>query len=415
MTSFITKIKDLITLYENWLSEPEDRVQMVQWRENAEELADAYEFTEAEEECVDALLDAYEEQFQAKMGLSSLHPMDCSSTLFVSDTSDPLHEQLTELLQRKQTEQRTPEWYRQMSEMISASEVGQLFAAPRQRGKLVVSKALPYVPRRQSLATYSDQMSPFDWGIRFEPVVKQIYEEKYGATIKELGRMAHPTHPTCTASPDGLVYESAHGARRGRLIEIKCPVSREINGTIPKDYYTQMQMQLHVTGLKQCDYVEAEFSSLYQQTSPKNGPTHYFGFIALLFVRDVPYRKEEETGDNEEKRGTSESTESVGHFEYRYSPLCVSGDWTPMVEETEEVLEIIPWRLMKWHEQVVVRSEEWWTALQPVLRTFWEDVARAKRGEFVVPESSRPSKKAKTIPDQKCLITIHKLPAEDSE
>ena len=77
-------------------------------------------------------------------------------------------------------------------------------------------------------------MSAFDWGIRFEPVVKQIYVEKYGTTLKELGRLHHPVNPMCTASPDGLVYHCPRGQRTGRLIEIKCPVTREIDGTIQK-------------------------------------------------------------------------------------------------------------------------------------------------------------------------------------
>jgi hypothetical protein len=37
---------------------------------------------------------------------------------------------------------------------------------------------------------------------------------------------------------------------------------------------------------------------------------------------------------------------------------------------------------------------------------FWEDVEKARRGEFVVPESSRPSKKQKV--DQ-CMIIFNKL------
>lgn len=73
-----------------------------------------------------------------------------------------------------------------MSTIISASELGKLFGSPRERAKLVVSKTVPYPERNQPLAVLSDYMSAFDWGIRFEPVVKQIYEDKYGTIIKEL-------------------------------------------------------------------------------------------------------------------------------------------------------------------------------------------------------------------------------------
>jgi hypothetical protein len=194
------------------------------------------------------------------------------------------------------------------------------------------------------------------------------------------------------ASPDGMVYHCPRGIRTGRLIEIKCPVTREMDGTIPKDYYIQMQLQLHVTGLKRCDYVEAEFASPYGSMAPKEGPALYSGFIALVYCRHT----------DEEQEG--------GRFEYRYSPLHVTEEWEPMLVSSEEVVEKIPWRLFKWSEQLVLRNEEWWEALQPALRTFWDDVERAKRGEFVVPESTRPSKKAKKATEPPpCLIQFQRL------
>lgn len=376
------KITEWLSLVEQWLSPPEDHVQLEQWLQSADELAYAYEFTEAEDRSVDFILQCYETQFRRRLELLP------ALRLQQPDRLSPSTEQLDELTARKQTEQRTEAWYRQMTEVISASEVGQLFAAPRQRAKLVLSKTVPYVPRNAPLAVYSDQMSAFDWGIRFEPVVKQIYVEKYGTTLKELGRLHHPTQPTCTASPDGLVYHCPKGIRTGRLLEIKCPVSREIDGTIPKDYYTQMQMQLHVTGLHHCDYIEAEFASPYQSILPKQGPTHYSGMIALVF---------------------SPQADGSGSFDYRYSPVNPPPGWEPMLDGQEEVVEWIPWRLMKWSEQVVVRNEEWWQALQPILRTFWEDVEKAKRGEFTLPDSTRPSKKAKTIEPPTCLIQFQRL------
>ena len=61
---------------------------------------------------------------------------------------------------------------------------------------------------------------------------------------------------------------------------------------------------------------------------------------------------------------------------------------------------------MQIYEQVVSRSEEWWTSIKPVIDVFWEDVEKARRGDFVVPESSRPAKKPK---EEKCIILFNKL------
>ena len=372
--TFLEKLKELITLFDKWLSDPKDATQLEQWIEAADALAYSYEFSDREQVYVDRIIEMYAEQFQETIQRTPPTPIDA-----------PPDEYLEELLQRKQTEQRTPEWYAQMSTIISASELGSLFSSPRQRAKLVVSKSLPYQPRNQALAVPSDHMSAFDWGIRFEPVVKQIYEYRYGVMVKELGRMHHPVDPRCTASPDGLVYHCPKRERMGRLIEIKCPVTREVDGVIPKDYYTQMQMQLHVTGLNHCDYIEAVFASKYNNMDVKEGPGLYSGQIALI-------RYSERKGNQE--------------FYYVYSPLHCGEDWVPPLAEGEELVELIPWRLMLWSEQGVKRNEEWWISLQPMIHAFWEDVEKAKQGAFTVPDSTRAPKRKK---EENCMIVFHKL------
>jgi hypothetical protein len=67
---------------------------------------------------------------------------------------------------------------------------------------------------------------------------------------------------------------------------------------------------------------------------------------------------------------------------------------------------------MDWSEHLVVRSEEWWTSLKPVMDAFWEDVGKAKKGEFSVPESTRAAKKPK---EEKCLIHFHKVDENGNE
>jgi putative phage-type endonuclease len=371
----------LIDLVEQWLPEPETAQELEQWGRSADELAETYAFTEKELVYVDQILAMFHSQYEEQ-----IHEEEQIHKEEQKQTDE--HPDLDELLTRKQTEQRTPEWYAQSSTIISASELSNLFASPYQRGKFVLSKTVPPMIRNQSLATFSDRMSAFDWGIRFEPVVKLIYEHKHHATIKELGRLAHPEQPRCTASPDGLIYTAADPLKRGRLIEIKCPVSRIMDGSIPAEYYAQMQMQLHVTGLRACEYVEASFSSAYHGTPLKEGPGLYHGFVALL-------RREQRTADQQE-------------FYYIYSPVNAQADWTPMIE-TDEIIEMIPWRLLEWSEQTVQRNAVWWEDTQRLIDAFWDDVEKAKRGEFVAPESTRKAKKPKT---DACLIHITKMDAE---
>ena len=362
---------DWITLLDQWLSDPEDEVQLKEWISNAEELAYPYEFSKKEQPYIDQIIELsilqIRRRIQAAPSLSTVS-----------------QETIDALLSRKQTEQRTAAWYEQMATVLSASELGNLFGSERQRAQFVLSKTVPPVPRFQPLATPSDRMTPFDWGIRFEPVVKQIYEYTHGVTIKELGRMHHQVDPRCTASPDGLIASCPNGLRTGRLLEIKCPVTREIDGTVPKNYYAQMQMQLHVTGLKQCDYVEAVFVSRYNQMPLKEGPVLYSGFFAVIRFAEPAAGQD---------------------FYYAYSPVNATSEWLPEIKDGEEIIEITPWKLSQWSEQLIMRNEDWWKGMQPLFEAFWSDVEKAKQGEFQIPDSTRPSKKQKT---EKCMIQFSK-------
>jgi hypothetical protein len=374
--TFKYQLCELITLFEQWLIEPKDNIQMEEWKDAANAIIDTYQFREREKECADIIVDMYMEQY-AEQVKEQKNDQHINSSLIMAE--------LDELICRKQIEQRTPEWYAQMATTISASEIGNLLSSDYARGSLVLSKCAAPLIRNQQTATLSAFMCAFDWGIRFEPVVKQIYEAKYGAVIKELGRLQHPT-VKCSASPDGLVYSCEEKERIGRLVEIKCPVSRRITGQIPKEYYAQMQLQLNVTGRKVCDYVEASFGSIYSNV--KNivaGPGLYCGMIALIRYAE-PVNAQE--------------------FYYVYSPINVENDWVPDINIDEEIVEMIPWRLMEWSEQTVWHSEEWWNDMLPRINAFWEDVEKARHGDFDAPLSSRANKKPKV---DTCKIVFNRL------
>jgi hypothetical protein len=238
---------------------------------------------------------------------------------------------------------------------------------------MVMAKTKIPEPRNQALACSSDRMGPFDWGIRFEPVVKQIYCYKYRAIIKELGRLIDLEDKRCTASPDGLIYS---GPRAGRLIEIKCPVTREPDGIVPKEYYMQMQMQMRVTGCKACDYVEVQFISPYSKDVNRVGPGLYSGEIALIY-----------------------NTENTS-MRYEYGP--VNEAVIPVLEKNEVLLERIPWSVYSWQEQVVLANPDWWSGVKPAIDAFWADVEKAKKGEFEVPAA----KPRKTVSQPACAIII---------
>ena len=89
----------------------------------------------------------------------------------------------------------------------------------------------------------TQDLNPFTWGIRFEPIVKQIYQALTGTRVVDLGRLKHKTDKRLAASPDGLIIEGPD-QRLSRFVEFKAPVTRKILSIVPEDYMAQMQIQM---------------------------------------------------------------------------------------------------------------------------------------------------------------------------
>ena len=346
-----------LTLIEH-MPKPRDQKQLLDWLEEADQLSEGFDLPE---EIVDLMLDGYEESMVFE-----------KSPIISKDILDAL-------CNRPQIEQRTAAWYQQAVTLLTASELGNLFGSVKQRAHLIMSKVNPVLRPSKVLAMPSNEMNAMDWGVRFEPVVKDIYNFKYGTTIKELGRIINPEDNRCSASPDGLIYSDPSNLRTGRLIEIKCPVTRKPDGKIPKDYYIQIQMQLKVTGMTHCDFVEAVFDSPYgvkpREVQTRLTPPQFQGEI--LLVQDAE-----------------------GYSRYEYGPVNqIPFDLPLKLEET--LVERIPWTLTEWHEQVVAQSESWWQTTKPLMNAFWTDVERAKTDPSFLEEHLKKKEK-----EDRCLIRL---------
>jgi putative phage-type endonuclease len=154
-----------------------------------------------------------------------------------------------------QNDQRTAAWHTKRGEMLTASEIYKTVAGatPAARRELIVSKLTP----RDSGS--SGGARSLLWGTQFEPVAKQIYENMHKVRIVDTTCVPHPVHSFLGASPDGLQLDNPE--RFGRLVEFKCPISRDFDETtpVPEMYIHQMQLQMACTGMDACDYAEFKF------------------------------------------------------------------------------------------------------------------------------------------------------------
>lgn len=150
--------------------------------------------------------------------------------------------------------QKSPEWYAMRQGIITASD----FAQALGDGKFGNQRDF-YVKKagyeKESFDPYSP---PLKWGNMLEDVACDIYKKRLQCKVYEFGLLKHHTIPHFGASPDGITD-------LGVMLEIKCPLKREIkpNAECPLQYYYQIQGQLDVCGLDECDYLECKFEMYY--------------------------------------------------------------------------------------------------------------------------------------------------------
>ncbi len=164
---------------------------------------------------------------------------------------------LASLLGARGIAQRTPEWYAARHSLITASDAAQALGCAKFGNQRAFFQKKCGLPEEQ--APFDAEVPPLKWGVMFEPVAQAIYSAAGGGLrVHEFGLLRHPAPDQAHigASPDGI-------SDLGVMLEIKCPWRRRIvEGEVPMQYYHQIQAQLAVCGLEECDYFECEFEEL---------------------------------------------------------------------------------------------------------------------------------------------------------
>jgi hypothetical protein len=302
-----------------------------------------------------------------------------------SEPAEKRKEHIDHIMTLSHVPQRTSEWYLQGKKVLTASEFATLYKSPRAISQLVMSKVLPTEPidavaKTNRLACMTCEMGPFDWGIRFEPIVKHVLSKvpagednggpHWGATIVESGRLLHPVDPLLAASPDGLIVDATDKRHVGRLLEIKCPITRTIGEGVPFEYWCQMQIQMEVTNIHECDYVEMKIDSIQKNETVLSGGAQPDGHI-WLFQKMSEGCPMMYAYTEDEKRAAEESG--------------------------AELIETIPWRVDKFYSVTVPRDRAWFESTKEMRARFWADVEKARAGTFTPVESSRPRAAAKQV------------------
>ena len=169
--------------------------------------------------------------------------------------------------------QRSKEWYDFRNNLITASNAYKIFETNATRNQLIYEKCKAFTAG-SSIVTVTDNtkqvnvLSPLHWGQKYEPLSVLIYEKMYKTTIEDFGCIKHSMYDFLGASPDGINCDP-NSDIYGRMLEIKNIVNREIDGIPKKEYWIQMQLQMEVCNLNECDFLETKFIEYENETDFK--------------------------------------------------------------------------------------------------------------------------------------------------
>ena len=232
--------------------------------------------------------------------ITTFHPersvvsVDLSNKIVIDEEVNEIEKKINILRNAPQPVQRTPEWYAFRWNLITASNAYKALDTQASINQIIYEKCQPlqtFEENENENETKEIKMintnSALHWGQKYEPLSVMIYEDLYKSKVEDFGCIQHRTYKFLGASPDGIIIQSETG-RYGRMLEIKNPVSREITGIPKKEYWVQMQLQMEVCDLDECDFLETKFVEYPDYTSYKNDTSNpqYAGTIIYFHTPD---------------------------------------------------------------------------------------------------------------------------------
>jgi len=297
--------------------------------------------------------------------------------------------------------QRTPEWYQFRWNLITASNAWKAFESQSTINQLIYEKCQP-IKKFDDNNGDDEQVkmvntnTSLHWGQKYEPLSVLIYEHKYKTQVEDFGCIQHPTYKFIGASPDGINVNKSSD-RYGRMLEIKNVVSRDINGIPKKEYWVQMQLQMEVCDLDECDFLETKFTEYPDYNAYKNDITDKMkGLIIYFHTKEgkpfYAYKPLELVEEDDISKWEDDILSLYQSEEYNYT-----------------YMKFIYWKLEVFSCVLVLRNKEWFKNNIPQLEKVWKIIEQERVTGY---EHRAPIKKVKkdsekpftTTETQGCLL-----------
>lgn len=305
-------------------------------------------------------------------------------------------DKIEHIKQKPQPTQRTDEWYKFRHNLITASNAYKAFESQSTINQLIYEKCQPLkrIDDDKNLQTNIPTMvninTPFHWGQKYEPVSVMLYEYLYNTTVADFGCIKHDNYHFLGASPDGINID-VNSDRFGRMLEIKNIVNREINGIPKKEYWIQMQLQMEVCDLDDCDFLETKFVE-YES--------------ANQFFKELEVDSQETDVKALDKKGVIIYFHNISEAKpfYIYKPLNIV-KMDEILKWEEEMIELYQsqeynmtyiksnyWRLEKLSCVLVLRNKNWFKNNIQAIENVWNIIEKERITGY---EHRAPNRKPK--------------------
>ena len=278
-----------------------------------------------------------------------------------------------------QPDQRTKEWFDFRWNGLSASNLYLALGSDAKKNQLIYSKCKP-IDYKKKMGT--NIFSACHNGHKFEPLSIMIYEKKYNTKVGEFGCIKHRNIDFLRASPDGINIDEK-SKRFGRMVEVKNPVSRELDGKPKKEYWVQMQIQMEVWDLPECDFLETVFKSYSNEEEfLKDGDS---------FTRT----------ENDKMKGIIVQFYDNNEPYYEYPEIDITqqefDDWYDKIMEKNSNMTWISniyWYMHDYSCVLVPRNKIWFRSIEPDIKCIWKTILKERKTGY---EHRKPKQKKKKL------------------
>lgn len=330
-----------------------------------------------------------------------------TKSIKVPEEYQQVENQFQKLFNTPQPEQRTPEWYKFRYNRITASDIA------------TALDENPYEPVEGFISKKCDPNFPFYdnkhvfHGKKYEPIATMIYEHIYNNKVTEFGCLPSDKVTFLGASPDGICSKSTLDNKFsnlvGRMLEIKCPTTREIKtkgltdgGICPHYYYCQVQVQLECCDLEHCDFWQCQLIEYENRND---------------WLLDTKYSDKHTIGNNAEKITVEKLIQKgcilqflpkkfepefdgdlhvwKSKYIYPHTLMLDNDDYDKWVlDNISNFKELYPelnkdyyfdrviyWKMKKSHNVVIARDRTWFKKSLPLLQKSWSMILKCRKSK----------------------------------